>query len=114
MAIVDHVKAARKTQQPKGFGPAAVFTGAVFAALIGLLAASTAMPRDFALAAASTVFFAFAVLAALIAWTTKPKAESALNYWDVAGALTLIGICAATFLDSDAIIKFIEGRPVAG
>jgi hypothetical protein len=80
-----------------------------------LVAASAAMPRDFALAAVSTLFFAFAALAALFAWGARRKQNSStLNYWDVAGALTLIGICAATFLDSDAIIKFIEGRRVAG
>jgi hypothetical protein len=107
MALVNQAKQARKTQGPNG--PVLTFAASVLAI------AGTMLPRDFALAAVSTFFFGIAAVVALGAWTVKQKhTQGGLNYWDVAGALMLFGICAAAFLDSDQIIRFIESRRVAG
>jgi hypothetical protein len=115
MAFVNQAKQARKTGGPGTSGPVLIFTGSVAIALMALAVAGTAMPRDFALATVSTVFFAIAALVALFAWRAhKPQTRDTLSYWDVAGALTLIGICAAAFLDSDQIIRLIESRRTAG
>ena len=115
MAFVNHAKQARKTGGPDAYGPILTFTAALAIAMLALVAAATAMPRDFALATVSTVFFAIAALVALFAWRAgKPQTENTVSYWDVAGALTLFGICAAAFLDSDQVIRLIETRRTAG
>ena len=67
-------------------------------------------PKDLALAAISSTFFAFAAFVALIAWRLDQADNKALSYWDVAGALTLIGICAATLMDSDQLVRLVESQ----
>ena len=114
MAYLHQARQANKTGGPGAYGPALTFTGSIAVALIALGFAGTVMARDFALATVATVFFVLAAIAALLAWQlgTRP-AKNTLNYWDVAGALMLFGICASAFLDSDALIRFIEDRRTA-
>lgn len=114
MAYVNQAKQANKTGGPGAYGPALTFTSSIAIALLVLALAGTVMARDFALATVATVFFVLAAMVALLAWQvgTKP-ANNTLNYWDVAGVLMLFGIGAAAFLDSDALIRFIEGRRAA-
>ncbi len=57
-----------------------------------------------------------AVLAAVGVATValrRPKnlAAARVTYWDMAGALTLIGICAALLSDPEAVIPILESRP---
>jgi uncharacterized membrane protein len=113
MAYVNQAKQANKTG-PGAYGPALTFTGSIAVALVVLAFAGTMMARDFALAIVGTVFFILAGLVALLAWqvSTEPS-KNTLNYWDVAGVLMLIGIGASAFLDSDALIRLIEGRRAA-
>lgn len=112
MAIVHEAKQVSQRGGPGAYGPAVVFTASVLMTFAALALATAALPKDFALAAISSLFFAFAALAALIAWCVGKQAETTLTYWDVAGALTLFGICAATLLDSDQIVRFIESQRV--
>jgi hypothetical protein len=92
-----------------GSAPAAAFAIATFAALAGLFCGATTLPKDLALAVASSIFFTGAALVALIAWYFRNSNEAgSLSYWDVAGALTLIGICAATVLDSKQLVTSLE------
>jgi hypothetical protein len=89
-------------------GPAVAFAATVALALVALMLATLTLPRDLVLATTSSVFFAFAAVVALIAWRFGQSSRSALSYWDVAGALTLFGICAATLMDSDQLVRLIE------
>ncbi len=50
---------------------------------------------------------------ALIAWRLGQPDERTLSYWDVAGALTLFGICAATLMDADQLVRLIESQRTA-
>ena len=113
MAIIHPAKRVSQRGGPEINGPAVAFMAAVVMTLSALVLAGTTLPRDFALAAISSLFFAFAALVALIAWGTGKNAEGTLSYWDVAGALTLFGICAATLMDSDQIVRFIESQRTA-
>lgn len=59
----------------------------------------------------STLFFVCAALVALVAWLLKqPSEQSALTYWDVAGALTLCGIVTAALIDPDQLVRLATGR----
>lgn len=89
-------------------GPQAAFllaAGATFAAiwLLGLY-----WPAPLILPVASLALLAFAgLVAALACRLPKPRADT-VSYWDVSGALTLAGICAALFSEPDQVIPLIE------
>jgi hypothetical protein len=54
------------------------------------------LPSDLVLPVVSTIFFVLACLVALVASLRDHTCEqSRMTYWDVAGALTLFGICVA-------------------
>ena len=35
--------------------------------------------------------------------------QSRMTYWDVAGALNLFGICVASQVDAEQMVRFVEG-----
>jgi hypothetical protein len=94
-------------------GPMATFAATVLIAFAALAVTALALPKDFALAAVSTLFFAFAALLAVIAWRLGQPKESSLSYWDVAGVLTLFGIFAATLMDADQLVRLIDSQRTA-
>lgn len=110
MAITDKTRQNAQRGKAGAHGPAAAFGTTVLLALAALTVAALALPKDFALAAASSAFFAFAAIVALIAWRFGRTDDKSLSYWDVAGALTLFGICAATLMDSDQLVSLIESQ----
>lgn len=97
-----HARFAR-TDRP-GVGPQLLF-GAIVIALFGSLAVlAITSQRDLAFALLSIGLFAAAGVIALAAWVSrKPNPHALPSYWDVAGALTLIGIFVAAFVDPDQL-----------
>jgi hypothetical protein len=92
------------------YGPPVAFAATVLTSLAALLAATVTLPRDAVWPAVSTLFFVLAALAALLAWRLgQPSGPSTVSYWDVAGALTLFGICAGAMLDADQMVRLVEG-----
>jgi hypothetical protein len=59
----------------------------------------------------ATVFLMFAATFGALAWWRGRMDERALTYRDVAGALTLIGICAAAAIDSEQMIRIAQLQP---
>ena len=58
----------------------------------------------------STIFFVLACLVALVASLRDRACEqSRMTYWDVAGALTLFGICVASQVDAEQMVRLVEG-----
>lgn len=53
--------------------------------------------------------FALALLFAVIAWLRRSADEQRVTYWDVSGALLLIGICAAATVDPGQLAGVFEG-----
>ena len=93
-------------------GPKIAFATAVLVAFA--LPAAYALPRDLVLPAISILLFISAGLVALFASSDghlfeQVHATSQPTYWDVAGALTLIGICAAATVDPDQMVRLVEG-----
>ena len=93
-------------------GPKIAFATAVLVAFA--LPAAYALPRDLVLPAISILLFLSAGLVALFASSDgrlfeQVHATSQPTYWDVAGALTLIGICAAATVDPDQVVRLVEG-----
>ena len=95
-------------ERQEGFGPQVMFAGALLVAAV----ASTLTNHyddDLAEPLAVTLLFSLAALATLVAWCGGRAAQDRVSYWDVAGALTLIGIGTATLMiDPDQMVRVVE------
>jgi hypothetical protein len=92
--------------------------GPVLALILCLTAAAATfavfawhLPFALVLPLFSVVVIGGAAAIAFLAWT-QPLQPSAvrITYWDVAGALTLIGITAALLSDPDQVVPLMEAR----
>lgn len=80
---------------------------ALLAALAALTASAAMLPRDFVLPAMSMLLFILAAMVALVA-SSADRAEAGLTHSDIAGLLTFIGICAASQVDPDQMVRLVE------
>ncbi len=94
-------------------GPWAGFLAALFAALGAAVIARTTLTADHVMPLVATVFLMFAAMFGALAWWRGRVDEGGLSYRDVAGALTLIGICAAAAIDSEQMIRIAQLHPSA-
>jgi hypothetical protein len=83
-------------------------------AATGLLAAAVvgwSLPVALVLPGLSLLVILCAAAAALIGWLrpSRPSSDH-VSYWDVAGALTLIGVCAALLSDAEQVMPLLEAR----
>jgi hypothetical protein len=87
-----------------------VFAAAVLIAAGMLVAPAQVFPANMALALISSFAFAAAGLIALATWRRRhaPSREH-VTYWDVAGALTLIGITAGALIDPHELVQLVHG-----
>lgn len=118
MAITHPAKNFARRSDPWTLGPQVAFAVAVLIAFTVLAISATTLPSDFVFPLTSTLLFVLAGLVALVAWSRGRPSEQAqandqaaphVTYWDVAGALTFIGICAASLIDSDQVVRLMEG-----
>jgi hypothetical protein len=97
----------RQHSDPLGIGPqigfaAATFTG--FAAWSGLI---VSVHPDWVMPLIATMFLVFATGFAVIAWRNRGEDPTRVTYADVAGALTLIGLFAASTIDPDQLVRIV-------
>jgi hypothetical protein len=89
-----------------GFAVATLITFSAWAATCATLASDWVMPI------VASLFFAFAAVFGLVAfWQGRGVDFSRVTYADVAGALTLIGICAAATIDPEQMVRLVEVQP---
>lgn len=70
------------------------------------------LPPPLILPAFSALLLAIACGIALIAWHRPRIHQTQLNYWDLAGAVTFVGIAAALLSEPDQVLPLLEGsRP---
>ena len=77
------------------------------------MASQAMLPPDAAMPVVSTLLLVLAGATAAVAWRHGPMDPDNVTYRDVAGALTLIGLCAAATIDSDQMMRLAqlqEGR----
>ena len=60
----------------------------------------------FALVVAAATF-------ALIAWASPPEVGHRLVFWDVAGAMTVLGLCAALFGEPEQAVALLDRDEVS-
>ena len=101
---------ARRARRP-AYGPHLVFVAAALLAFVVLAIPGHTLPSDLALPATVTLLFGLGALACIAAWRSRQRrAGTQLNYWDVAGALVLIGVGLSVLIEPDQITAVIEGQ----
>jgi hypothetical protein len=91
--------------RPQATGAAALLT-----AVGALTVCASLLPPDLVLPAMSILFFILAAGVGLIAGSRSRAAEeTGLTHCDLAGLLTFIGICAASQVDPDQMVRLMEG-----
>ena len=56
----------------------------------------------------ATLFLGFAAVMAMFGRRNRGLDSGRVTYADVAGALTLIGLCAAATIDPDQMVRLVE------
>jgi hypothetical protein len=107
------VKTARpgtdRSSDRRGIGPELAFAGATFAGFAAWGASRMALSPDLIMPAVATLFLVFAAAFAVVSWRHRGMNPNQVTYADVAGALTLIGLCAAATIDPDQMVRLVEG-----
>lgn len=103
--------AARDLSPPAGrdaVGPEIALAAACVAAIAGFKLLQPMLPEPAMLPLVVTIFLVMAAAAALWAWfRSVPSRTRQLNYWDVSGLLTLIGICLAAVIEPEALVQLV-------
>src|SRR5204862_8036292 len=100
MPMIDAAKRFAHRAGPGVRGPVLVFGGTLLITFVAMAASTKVLASDLVMPSASSLFFILAGLVALVASCGRRSAEPApVTYWDVAGALTMFGICVASQID---------------
>jgi hypothetical protein len=99
---------ARRERLPESLGPQLGFAATLLAGAAAWIAAQAMLPADAVMPMVSTLLLVLAGAFALIAWRHGPMHPGNVTYRDVAGALTLIGLCAAATIDSDQMMRLAQ------
>ena len=98
---------------PLGIGPQVGFAAATFAGFAAWSGLIVSVPNVWIMPVLATIFLAFAACFAAIAWCNRGEDPARVTYADVAGALTLIGLFAASTIDPDQLVRIVAGRNTA-
>jgi hypothetical protein len=92
----------------RALGPELAFGAAVFGSFAAWGASTMTLPPDLIMPVVATLFLGFAALLAMFARRDRDLDSGQVTYSDVAGALTLIGLCAAATIDPDQMVRLVE------
>jgi hypothetical protein len=93
---------------PKRADPRLLFGAALTLTIVVSAISSRLLPAGWTTPLAATLLFMLAGAIALLAWRRREGSAQHVNCWDVAGALTLIGICAAATIDPEQLVQLVE------
>ena len=99
------------SQRRDDVGPQVLFAGALLLAAAAWIFAVRIYSGDMTLPFVVTLIFGLAAIAALVAWTRGNMPRHRITYWDVAGALTFIGIGAAALIDPEQMLRLVAASP---
>ena len=108
MTITDPIGNLRTAAARPATGPVLALAGALAATLAAAAVLQPSLAREALVPAAATLLFVFAAVVALIAWL-RPVSHRHFTYWDAAGALTFIGICAAATVEPEQMVQLVAG-----
>jgi hypothetical protein len=92
-----------------GYGPQFAFAAATLTGFTVWTGCVMTLPHGFAAPIVTTVFLALAVVFALVAWRCRKDDPTNVTYTDVAGALTLIGLCLSATIEPDPLLRLVQG-----
>ena len=99
---------ANEGSRRRTLGPELAFGGAVFASFAAWGASTVTLPPDLIMPVVATLFLGFAAVLAMVGRRNRDPESNQVTYADVAGALTLIGLCAAATIDPDQMVRLVE------
>jgi hypothetical protein len=70
-----------------------------------------AFAGDLTLPLVATLLFVLAAVVAFVAWSRGAATGYRLTYWDVAGALTFIGIGTAALIEPEQMLRLVATAP---
>jgi hypothetical protein len=91
-----------------GFGPQLAFAAATLSGFVVFLGSRALLSADAVVPVVSTLFLLLAAAFGVVAWRGGRMDPSNVTYADVAGALTLIGLCAAATIDPEQMVRLAE------
>ena len=103
----------RWTDARPAVGPEVGFFAVLLVALGALAVLRVSVTSDFVMPLIATLFLVAAAAFGAVAWWSKRQDDRGLTYRDVAGALTLIGICAAAAIDPDQMVRLVQSSSAA-
>jgi len=106
MAIID--RASRPSRElDEALGPRLTFLASVLLTA-AVLAAAVTLAKDLALPVITALLFGLAALVTLLAWRSPAGPQNSVSYWDVAGALVLIGAFTGTMLEPEQVVRLLD------
>lgn len=84
--------------------------GLSFAGAGAVCALIPTMPAPLVLPAIGVLATLAAAGVALIAWLSAQRVAAALTYWDVAGALTLVGVVATLLSEPELVLPLFDNQ----
>jgi threonine/homoserine/homoserine lactone efflux protein len=112
MPFINQSKAAARRTPNSAFGPQVLFWLAVFATFVLMAGVVASVPAALVAPVAATLVFTIAATAGLVGWLREGGiSPERVTYWDVAGALTLIGIGVAALVDPEQLARVFEAPP---
>ena len=87
-------------------GPELTFAATIFAAAGAWLGMAAVVQADLVVPLVATLLLVLAAGLALVAWHRGGEDRARVGY---AGALTLIGLCAAATIDPDQLVRVVAG-----
>ena len=107
MATID--RANRQSRElDEAQGPQLTFLASILLTA-AVLAVAVTLAKDLALPIITALLFGLAALICLLAWRSSSGPQNSVSYWDVAGALVLIGAFAGTMLDPEQVVRLLDG-----
>lgn len=94
-------------RDPAGIGPWCAFAAAIMTASVIWTGLIAAIPAGLAAPIAVTLLFGFAAGLVLLSRSLRGEDATRITYADVAGALTLIGLCAAATIDPEQLTRIV-------
>jgi hypothetical protein len=98
----------RRERRRESLLPQLGFAAAMVACAAAWITAKAMLPPDAVMPMVGTLLLILAGVFALIAWRHGPVNPNNVTYRDVAGALTLIGLCAAAMIDSEQMMRLAQ------
>ena len=92
-----------------GIGPQLTFAAAIFVGLAVWTGLSTTLTADLVVPIMATLSFGFAAALAIVASLRGCENPACVTYADVAGAITLIGVCIAATIEPEQMLRIFAG-----